>query len=313
MQTYLKHHGTKGQHWGVRHYQNHDGSLTPEGRIHYGVGQKRTASPDDISSKSYVTTIPKGSILYRTTPNKKENLKGSKYVTYFQSDRNMYRGPGADWIASINGVRYGNLREKQYKLKTDLKIPSREEMMKIYDETARKNSDKLVAAGKARAEWYLKNDNLDKGAVNMLRSIEDGSLERAAGKKAVDGLLEDKNISAWYSRYKAESVRKTDEIKNANLSDSYFLYSTAFGSSAGKQLKEDMISELKKRGYNAMTDEAGVGGHAGYSRETRQALIIFDMDEVAEEKKTKRLNERVYRKATSEYSEWYKEANKKEA
>lgn len=34
---YLAHHGIKGQKWGVRKYQNADGSLTPEGRKRYGV------------------------------------------------------------------------------------------------------------------------------------------------------------------------------------------------------------------------------------------------------------------------------------
>lgn len=32
----LKHYGVKGQKWGVRRYQNNDGSLTPEGRRRYG-------------------------------------------------------------------------------------------------------------------------------------------------------------------------------------------------------------------------------------------------------------------------------------
>lgn len=36
---YLMHHGTKGQKWGVRKYQNTDGSLTAEGRRHYGIGE----------------------------------------------------------------------------------------------------------------------------------------------------------------------------------------------------------------------------------------------------------------------------------
>lgn len=31
----LKHYGVKGQKWGVRRYQNNDGSLTPEGRRRY--------------------------------------------------------------------------------------------------------------------------------------------------------------------------------------------------------------------------------------------------------------------------------------
>lgn len=37
----LYHHGTKGQEWGKRRYQNKDGSLTEEGRKHYGVGAPR--------------------------------------------------------------------------------------------------------------------------------------------------------------------------------------------------------------------------------------------------------------------------------
>ena len=36
---YLVHHGIKGQKWGVRRFQNEDGSLTPEGKERYGVLQ----------------------------------------------------------------------------------------------------------------------------------------------------------------------------------------------------------------------------------------------------------------------------------
>jgi len=34
--TELYHHGIKGQKWGVRRYQNEDGTLTPEGKKRYG-------------------------------------------------------------------------------------------------------------------------------------------------------------------------------------------------------------------------------------------------------------------------------------
>ena len=43
-ETYLAHHGVLGQKWGVRRYQNKDGSLTPEGRRHRGYSEKTGGS-----------------------------------------------------------------------------------------------------------------------------------------------------------------------------------------------------------------------------------------------------------------------------
>ena len=37
-EEYLAHHGTKGQRWGVRRFQNSDGSLTAAGKLRYSVG-----------------------------------------------------------------------------------------------------------------------------------------------------------------------------------------------------------------------------------------------------------------------------------
>lgn len=38
--SYLAHHGIKGQKWGIRRYQNPDGSLTSEGKHRYGSFKK---------------------------------------------------------------------------------------------------------------------------------------------------------------------------------------------------------------------------------------------------------------------------------
>ena len=41
------HHGVKGQKWGIRRYQNEDGTLTPEGREHYNIGERGELIPKD--------------------------------------------------------------------------------------------------------------------------------------------------------------------------------------------------------------------------------------------------------------------------
>ena len=47
----LYHHGVKGMHWGIRRYQNPDGSLTAEGKARYGTQE---------NFEKYQNTIQKG-------------------------------------------------------------------------------------------------------------------------------------------------------------------------------------------------------------------------------------------------------------
>lgn len=45
--NYLKHHGILGMKWGIRRYQNPDGSLTSEGKVRYR-GQRAYSSDDKV-------------------------------------------------------------------------------------------------------------------------------------------------------------------------------------------------------------------------------------------------------------------------
>lgn len=58
-EDYLCHHGIKGQKWGVRRFQNKDGSLTPEGIVRYGykVLKKSKSSNIDKFGKSRDTNV----------------------------------------------------------------------------------------------------------------------------------------------------------------------------------------------------------------------------------------------------------------
>ena len=74
------HHGVKGMKWGVRRYQNKDGSLTP-------VGKKRY-SDDDV-------VIEKGTEIHRIIPktwiDKEKNLSGHAYASYKREDTEQYK------------------------------------------------------------------------------------------------------------------------------------------------------------------------------------------------------------------------------
>ncbi len=48
----LSHHGIKDQKWGVRRFQNPDGSLTALGRLRYGVGKERSGAGEEDSPKT---------------------------------------------------------------------------------------------------------------------------------------------------------------------------------------------------------------------------------------------------------------------
>lgn len=66
MSTYLMHHGIKGMKWGVRRYQNDDGTLTAAGKARYG--DSKTYTGDIPSSlKGVARTVAKSSLTFRNT------------------------------------------------------------------------------------------------------------------------------------------------------------------------------------------------------------------------------------------------------
>ena len=49
----MKHHGVKGMHWGIRRYQNPDGSLTAAGKSRYGVSKALKLNEKEYIKERY--------------------------------------------------------------------------------------------------------------------------------------------------------------------------------------------------------------------------------------------------------------------
>ena len=83
----IYHHGILGMKWGVRRYQNKDGSLTPEGRFRYYKESSKQIKTNKDGSK----TIPNGFVFNRVGKSSLDiNQSGALYVSYGKDDAARY-------------------------------------------------------------------------------------------------------------------------------------------------------------------------------------------------------------------------------
>lgn len=105
---FLEHHGILGQKWGIRRFQNKDGSLTPEGRERYG---------------SQEHTIKKGTRIYRIAGENEDSQQKYKYASAAESTRNYYKAAANRLIKNVHGDDIKPY-EYTYTVSKDLRLPS---------------------------------------------------------------------------------------------------------------------------------------------------------------------------------------------
>ena len=105
MNYVLYHHGVKGMHWGVRRYQNKDGTRTPAGRKRYGSSSADLDEYGVKRHKEYTITTRSGEKL-TMTPNQtyiKPLARVSKSYRELQSNNIDYD------MKDSSGKTVGNL------------------------------------------------------------------------------------------------------------------------------------------------------------------------------------------------------------
>ena len=292
---YLEHHGIPAQKWGVKHgppypldYEDHSPAQKKAMRKAARVQRhenKATLKGERADKYREAHTIPVGTKIYRTSVRDNEDTNGIKYVSYLDADRNHYKG---GWIRQTGNA--DKAYEYDPELNEDLKVPSRRELSSVVNSVIKSNP---AYVPKTVNTW-----------LDMC--MPEGSENRYYESVDNQGNYDKKK---WNS-YVKECERK---FKDMSLNEAYYYTAQTFGKN--KEIRGKVIDELKKRGYNAMVDEASVGGQNGYKKEGIDPLIVFDgsvlnttnMKEISrkEEVKAKKADDKFERNSNKrKFAQW---------
>lgn len=193
----LYHHGIKNQKWGERRYQNEDGSLTPLGRIHYGVGKARKAYNDAANRawNSMVTSYKRRHPNKMTQEELETEISRQKKLNELKRMKDEYKkgsvrekAAGVLWEGAKVGV--SKLTENAAtnigkKIADRIFETDAGRKIRVIDETL-KVMDKEFALEKKEAEFKERKDKEKQEKINEKKQKREEARQRKIEKNTQD-------------------------------------------------------------------------------------------------------------------------------
>ena len=266
--TYLEHHGVMGQVHGQRRYQNYDGSLTPLGREHYGIGPSRYQNADGTLTEK---GIKKYTTLDKKTGARVLNKKGEKFYKKFE--------------AKVTKQAVKDVMEENKKLVKRRATLSDEEIEQL---TNRLNAEKkLRDAYGSTSMWQQAKDNIGKAVARkgseFVVDVALGAVA-AAGQKAIEKSLNGKigslNISDYIDNNKMEvnreRVSKMAEAEKAAKAD----YEAAVA--RNKAEKDRIVKVLNGSNAQGSMDAVSIMGKKNAEARKQYEKVLNDLNRAKE-------------------------------
>lgn len=208
----IEHHGIMGQKWGIRRYQNKDGSLTPEGRARYGNVENFNKVMKAIKTGSAIGG-PVGGVIGGAIADKKYRTKSSKNTKNRSIATGKKNVTDEEAIAAAKkaglhqGDNYKVYRKAMSGDKEAQKIVEKwESQMKSYKESAKQGKARSSWDGAFKSEYAKKLTTKDAIDKEVARARKEGTydmefLEQNLDCDELGDPLTGKALSDAYRKY----------------------------------------------------------------------------------------------------------------